>query len=300
MISILVPVYKFDVQNLVRQIYAQIQSSGIEAELIVLDDGSGIEWETLKQEFSSFSFLSNPTNKGRSFSRNRLVQLATYENLIFLDCDVELGHHPDWLKTYARMLQSDKPAVYYGSCVYPSERPEDAKFLLHWLYGHKKENPALEYRRKHPVSTFHTVNFACKRSLCILQPFDEQLSRYGHEDSLWARQISERGIPIIHIQNPVTHLGLHNHRQFLRNTAASVKNSVLLIKKGLSLPSLLNSWYIRMERIRLTASLYYIYRLLERRIVRNLLGSNPNLYCLTVFKMGLMLRFSKVRRRAFR
>ncbi len=293
MISILIPVYRYDVQNLVRQIDAQIQSTGWAVELILLDDGSGMKWEALKEEFPQYSFLSNSLNRGRSFCRNRLVELARYENVIFLDCDVQLWDRPEWLQTYAQLLMSEGPAVYYGSCLYPDEKPQDPRLLLHWKYGRLKENPSLEYRKKHAVACFHTVNFATKRALCLVQPFEEQLNRYGHEDSLWALKISELGIPIIHIQNPVLHLGINNHRQFLRNTASSIKNLLSLKRNGINMPSKLLRAYLLLDRIHLSAMLFRLYRFVERHIVHNLLGNDPKLSFLAIYKMGLIIRFSR-------
>lgn len=295
MLSILIPVYNFDVRILLHQIAHQCGQCHFPFEIICLDDASAPEYQEYYQQIKKelkIQWLSTAKNIGRSAARNSLCRQANYENILFLDCDVEL---PDdqFINRYKEFLSNQNAQVVYGSCKYQSKKPIDQKLWLHWIYGTVKENPPLKQRIKTPYKTFHTVNFLVKRKIALANPFDETISKYGYEDSLWAKTLQQKNIPILHIDNPVIHTGIHSTKQFLRKTAQSIRNLIYLEinKKSLetNLLKLIN--YIRV--FGLENITFKIYKWNERRIVKNLLSENPSLFYLSLYKMGLFMRFRK-------
>jgi len=230
MLSILIPVYNYDIRTLLKQLAHQCGQLHLNYEIIFLDYASDSKYQEFFQEIKKvlkIQWLSTTKNIGRSAARNSLARQANYENVLFLDCDVIL---PDdhFIDRYKEYFQNKNTPVIYGSCNYPLEKPSDQNLVLNWVFGTTKANPRLKDRMKHPYETFHTVNFLVNRKILLENPFDESISKYGYEDSLWAKSLQQKNIVIDHIDNPVIHTGIHQTKQFLRKTAQAVHNLVYL------------------------------------------------------------------------
>ncbi|MBK9012976.1 MAG: hypothetical protein IPM82_02230 [Saprospiraceae bacterium] len=63
-----------------------------------------------------------------------------------------------------------------------------------------------------------TNNFLIPRQLFLEIQFDETLRQYGHEDTLFGMELARRQVPIVHIDNPLEHIGLEPVDVFLRKT----------------------------------------------------------------------------------
>ena len=78
MLSILLPVYNFDVRKLVKQLHEQGNMLEIPFEIICTDDGSEEEFKNLNSELEklySVSYQELKNNLGRSKIRNYLSSL---------------------------------------------------------------------------------------------------------------------------------------------------------------------------------------------------------------------------------
>lgn len=295
MLSILIPVYDFDIRILIRQLSDQCKLADLNFEIICLDDASSSLYhefyEEIKKELS-VQWVSTSINMGRSAARNVLARHSKFDNLLFLDCDVFL---PDnlFINRYVVWMLDGNFKVIYGSCIYQTEKPIDQNLLLHWSYGTKKENPSLKVRNKNPYDTFHTVNFLVKRDTMMGHLFDESIGKYGYEDSLWAKTLEENNIDIHHIQNPVLHKGIHPAKHFLRKTAQAIHNLIYLDTQKKTIGTKLFKFIKKIRAYGLENIVFKIYRLNERRIVRNLLGDHPSLFYLSIYKLGLFMRFRK-------
>jgi glycosyltransferase involved in cell wall biosynthesis len=295
MLSVLIPVHNYDIRNLLRQIAHQCSQLHISYEIICLDDASDKSFEPCFQEIRKelkIQWSSTLKNIGRSAARNSLARQASFENLLFLDCDVSIPNE-HFIQNYIRLIKQEDYQVVYGACVYCKEKPRDTKKILHWIYGTKNENPDLKHRLKYPYETFHTVNFLAKRSLLLKYPFDETITKYGYEDSLWAHTLKLQAIPIKHIENPVQHNGIYSNTIFLRKTAQSVRNLIYLDLTKKTIDTQLFKMINRIQSIGLDTLFFKIYRKTEKFIVKNLMSKNPSMTFLSIYKMGLFLRFKR-------
>lgn len=293
MISILIPVYNQDIRKLVHQLVQQASESAVAFEIIARDDGSSGHFKNLNRSLiptPCFSWIENTSNKGRSITRNLLAKEANFDFLLFLDCDVQLKSS-DFLAKYINYIHQKYYGLVAGGCQYESSKPEEQRYLLHWTYGTKVENPAghrfFSTAKKH----FHSVNFMINKEIILLIPFQESITTYGHEDSLWEHDLISKRIQIVHIQNPVLHLGLNTTKQFLRNTASAIKNVILLNKEGINFRSNLLRLYDLLLRLNLVKLYFKFYRKTEKLIVRNLMSQHPKIGLLSIFKLGLLIRF---------
>lgn len=293
MLSMLIPVFQTDINQLVISLHGQATLLQIPFEIIALDDGSSKEW-TLRnksiEQLRNCTYHVETNNRGRSATRNTLAQLAQYECLLFLDADT-LPASPDFLSTYLRLKSLYPNArALYGACIYPP-LPESKKYLLHWMYGTKVENPSVKIRSEKPYRYFHTVNFMTDKTTMLEIPFDEKIKSYGYEDSVWASRLEARQWPIVHIENPVVHTGIHNATQFLRNQVAAVRNFIRLHRQGFVLDGDLNRAMRWIDSLLLRRVMYWIYYKLEKHVIHKLLSDKPPLKLVSVFKLGMCLRF---------
>ena len=86
-LSILIPVYNFNITSLVQALAAQLTACGQPAEIILLDDGSDHITVSANQSIKNISLVSffyNQKNEGRMAARQKLCGLAKYEYLLFL------------------------------------------------------------------------------------------------------------------------------------------------------------------------------------------------------------------------
>ena len=88
-VSVCIPVFNSDVKKLVTALAEQIALNQLSAEIVVLDDASSIEIETQNRAalegLSHTRYFSLPKNVGRSAIRNRFMDLATGDFLLFID-----------------------------------------------------------------------------------------------------------------------------------------------------------------------------------------------------------------------
>ena len=106
MLSILIPTYNYDVTALVKNLQQQcLKINGLVFEVLVYDDGSSLFREENRYinslEYCSFTLLDK--NIGRSAIRNMLARNASYENLLFLDADVQLIKN-EFISDYLKVI----------------------------------------------------------------------------------------------------------------------------------------------------------------------------------------------------
>src|SRR4030042_2590249 len=87
MLSILIPVYNFNVVRLVGEVHHQALNSGAKFEIIVVDDGSDIHYKEQNRIISKLQdirYEELSENIGRSRIRNKLAGMAAFPCLLFL------------------------------------------------------------------------------------------------------------------------------------------------------------------------------------------------------------------------
>ena len=270
-LSILIPTYNYDPSQLVSQLQKQLPE---DAEIIVGDD-------------------SPPHNLGRAARRNALAREAKGEWLLFIDSDAEvrsnafIQRYMDVAFTTDANVTNVVPAyqvICGGTGNLPCcPRPEAR---LRYDYEVKAEKRlTLSHRQKHPYTGFTTFNFLIERNLFLSIGFDESLKEYGHEDTLFGLELKRRGIPVLHIDNKLTHLGIENADEYLRKTETALRTLAsmpLEQKKNVRVSQLamrLKSWHILW-------AVRFVFGLSKRLLRTNLLGKHPNQFLFALYKLG--------------
>lgn len=224
MISVCIPLYNTDVRALVSSLEKQISKLRPAGELIVIDDASDEGFKRINRNVCErHNYIELSENVGRARIRNLFVDHARFDHLVFLDCD-SLIPSDDFLSRYGIEIQQEVvPDVIVGGRVYSIRKPSPS-CRLRWKYGVKRENKTAEIRNVAPYNAFLSNNFLIKKEILARDPFDERLSGYGHEDTLFSWRLMKNEVSILHIDNPVINGDVEEAPVFLAKTTESIDN----------------------------------------------------------------------------
>lgn len=144
----------------------------------------------------------------------------------------------------------------------------------------------------HPYKVFRTFNFMILRETFLKHPFDETITHYGHEDTLFGLALKKEGIKILHIDNPLMNCGLDTNLNVLRKTEESLR-TLYVHRKKLEGSSEMLRLYGILQRLHLVSFVFLLFRLCEPMLRRNLYGRHPNLYFFAFYKIGYYCNFAK-------
>ena len=294
--SICIPIYNYDVSILVKELYKQSLETHLPFEILLMDDRSSIlqKENRLLGELPFVTYMELKENIGRAKIRNRLAQAAQYPYLIFMDCDTETNQ-PDYIRKYLNILPADIVAGGYAYSLVPPEK----EYLLRWHYGRNREEIPAAVRNQHPNKSFSTFNFMIRKDLFEQVRFDETISGYGHEDTLFGWALRQEGVTIKHIDNSLLHKSLDDSATFISKIENSVKNlwhiyQLIPEKKEFSQDNKLLRCYLIFKKYHLTF-LISIFSFVARPILLcNLKSKHPKMLCMDLFKLVELNRSSSV------
>lgn len=284
MISILIPTYNQDITRLVTGLQHQAQESYVDYEIIVMEDGSDkwIEQNKTITKLENCKHIVLNQNIGRSAVRNKLADEATFDHLLFIDCDAEVSS-THFIEKYLTFCKED--CVVIGGTAY-DENENNPNYSLRLKYGRKREaRTAVERTR----NNFATFNFLISKSIFNQVRFDESIRGYGHEDMLFGHQLHQLGYEFIQIENPLIHKGLDDNRTFIKKTEEGTRNLFLLYQTGrypyLAQESKLLSTFLLIKKYKLVKIFAFKFDL-TRNILRSLLSSkSPSLLLYDLYKL---------------
>lgn len=228
MISICIPIYNFNVTRLVQELTAQLPFCTVPVELILIDDCSDIRFRKVNETACApHTYIELEKNKGRAKIRNLFLEHASFECLLFLDCDSYVISS-QFISDYCTAYLETKSSVICGGRIYDHHPPKRNR-KLSWKYGTKKESKSVSERLAHPYQSFMTNNFMVHRSVLTQIPFEERLTNYGHEDTLFGYFLKQQKVPIHHINNPVLNGDVEENSEYLKKTRLAIENLVVIL-----------------------------------------------------------------------
>lgn len=294
MISICIPIYNHYVYPLVRRLSTQTASADKEDyEIVCIDDHSSSYYVNQNKGIAEMATLVQlKTNVGRARIRNLFLKYAKGDYLLFLDCD---SHVPEqFLSKYNKTLATN-PSVVVGGRVY-DEADNDAGHRLRYLYGSKVESQPMEVRMQHPYRSFQTSNFMVRRDVLERIRFDESITKYGHEDTLFGYQLEQRRIPIRHIDNPVVNGDVEENAEFLHKTVEAVENLAEIYDRMWEDQRFcesvkLLSTYSRVRRMGLQRVVYFFFKMFKTPMENHFVsGRGISLKQFSFYKLGLFIK----------
>jgi len=292
MISVLIPVYNFVVVDLVGALQKEAGRLWDDYEILVVDDGSSgwmRQQNRLICQWPNVKLRELPENIGRARIRNLMAGMARFETLLFMDCDAGV---PDDQFIARYVPYAGKDLVVCGGRAYESSPPDDNDLLLRWTYGIRREQTPAVNRSRVPYRSFMTNNFLIQKELMLKIPFDEDLILYGHEDTLFGIELQKKLVPVVHIQNPLVHIGLEVSAEFLRKTAEGIENLRMLVANGKIrrehfIDIRLLQAGMMIKRLKLHKAVLFVYSWFGAAIIRNLRGNNPSLLLFDFHKLAI-------------
>lgn len=279
MISVLIPIYNYNVTSLVTQLNDELVSLNIKAEIICIDDASADESIKNANKIALINqnciYKELTANIGRSKIRNLLAEKASYDFLIFLDCDV-LPLDNDFLKKYIKALKNYD--LVYGGLKYPTHKKYNFS-NLHYHYGKRREE-------KHD---FLTAGFGIKKAVFSQVKFNESIESYGYEDVLFHKRVKELNFTTKKIENPVVHYGItEKNEDFIKKEEESLRtlkklySEKLITKKEVKLIT----YFSFLEKTG-TKKLYkFLFKAFRKRLLKNLTSNNPSLKVFDFYRLG--------------
>jgi len=293
MLSICIPIYNRDCNALIEELLKQCKDLAIEVEIIAIDDASSDitkGWNSPLRNLANVVYIELPTNIGRSVIRNLLAEKAKYNYLLFLDCDV-LPSNSKFITNYSEWISKGKQVIVGGR----EYRKEDysSQTKLHYTYGTKREAKSARIRNRKPYNAFVTGNFCIQRKIALELKFEETLKEYGHEDTLFGIELKNKGIEVLHIDNPVVHIGVETNAIFLEKQVKALTNMASLLKQGHDLNTVsLYVFYTKLVRLNILP--FFIFCLKPFRVILNKVLSNGITSSLIWFDIYRLLEFSIV------
>lgn len=288
-LSICVPVYNFDVNELVNELRNQTDE-GLDADIILIDDASEKVFiernRDLNSKVNQFILLND--NIGRSKIRNLFLKYSNSDYLLFLDCDGKVISK-NFLKNYIEYIDSKNPDVIFGGRKVSDVKP-DSEYGLRWKFATERENLPVEKRVESPYLDFQTNNFVVKRSVLEKVPFNEGITQYGYEDLVFSKDLHDQDIKINHIDNPIFNNDVETNAVFLAKADQSARSLAQLIKNDKNFDRVsqikLAKAYLFMHK---TGTIYIyrlLYRIVKSRLEKKLLTGSASLRALDLYKLG--------------
>ncbi len=295
MLSVLIPVYNYDVTALVNELHRQLIEALVDFEIIVMEDGSTLCLEKNREvgQLSNCVYICLESNIGRSAIRNKLADTARYDHLLFLDCDAEVDNE-FFIQKYLSFCHED--CVVIGGTAY-DEKENNPSYSLRLKYGREREARSAKDRSKSRYKVFTTFNFLISKSIFKRIRFDESIRGYGYEDTVFAHSLVELGYEVLHIENPLIHKGLDENTVFLKKTENGLNNLYALFLTGhypfLIHESKLLYSFLCLRRWKLDRMGAWAYKCLAPALRRNLLSATPSLRAFDIYKLLFLCHCSR-------
>ena len=298
MISVCIPIFNFDVSQLLDKLSSQSKQIDVPFEIILIDDCSSEEFKKINESnCKKHTYIELEQNIGRAKIRNQFLEYAQYENLLFLDCD-SIIISKDFLSNYLVALKKGSIGVICGGRIYDTEKPGRNK-MLRWKYGKIRESQTFETRKLSPNNSFMTNNFLIKRKIFKELKFEERITEYGHEDTLFGFELKKRGIGIQHINNPVLNGDVEENAEYLIKTEKGISSLInVLAYTGYDTDFIQDVTILRTyERLKSKGLLNLIYMvfILSKPMLKFLfVHGYVNLKLFDFYKLGILIQGIKL------
>jgi glycosyltransferase involved in cell wall biosynthesis len=224
-ISLLIPVYDYDIIALVHGMKSALGKVKEFSEILIGDDGSSPEYKEKYRTLTGdgVKLISSEKNIGRAAIKNKLAMKASGDYLLFIDADTILpGTAEAYFRKWLPVISLSR--VICGGILYHDAPPGDPDKLLRWKYGKWQEQRKASEKNKNPHEWFSTFNVLIEKTVFSKIRFNEELKQYGYEDTLMGYQLKKAGIDIFHIDNGLIHEGLETNKEFLFKTRLGIEN----------------------------------------------------------------------------
>ena len=293
-LSVLIPTYNCRCYTLAETLQKQLAATGEDYEILVADDGSRDQVSLIANlkinELDNCRFIRREKNVGRAAIRNFLADEAKGEWILFIDNDASVPSN-GYIATYLETFKNNDIDAVVGGLYHPETCPSP-HVTLRYRYEKKADlHRSAKERSEHPFMHFTTFNFAIRRKFFKQIRFDETCREYGYEDTLLGVELYKLNIRLIHIDNPLIHLGLDKNDFYLKKVETSLHTLLSLGDKIQDYSHVANTakQLSNYHAARLYEAFFHVTKGIMRK---NLTGAKPNLTVFSMYKLGLYIQLS--------
>lgn len=286
MLSILIPIYNYNISRLVAEIHQQATKAKIDFEIICFNDNSQkyiSQNNTAVETLVNTKLINSDINVGRTAARRGLCAAAKHNWLLYLDADV-FPKSNSFIQYYLHKISSNYD-VFFGGFTYSKEKPKKEQ-ILRWKYGKKFEEVDANTRNKKPYQLIISANFLIKKE--VFNTVSAKINRKSYGlDNYFASLLKQGNIKVLHLNNEVYHFGLENNEIFLKKIEEAI-TTLLWAFNNKKIPvhdQKLLTIFQKTKKIKANHIMAFFYAILHTSIKRNLLGSAPNTHVLQFYKL---------------
>ena len=288
MLSILIPTYNYAILALVKNVHQQCLEAKIPFEIICLDDQSDNDYQIENLNISTLPnciYNVNQTNVGRTRTRQRLAEQAKYDWLLFLDADV-IPVTSAFIQHYIDAIQPN--TVIFGGYQYEKEST-DATKILRYRYGKEREEKYASERNKNPYTYVFSGNMLVPKSIFLNFNYQANEKNYGM-DIYFGYQLYQQHISVLHLDNPILHLGLETNEVYFQKALQGVESrkKYLLHEKGVDQMNPLVQAYAKLKKLGLTKLVAVGFKIVAPFLKKNILSTNPKLVYFDIYRLGYL------------
>ena len=229
-LSVLTPFLRHDPSAML----AHFANAPAGVEFVLLDDGSNSA-ALLANVISAAEGTGAPVriivsadNLGRATARNRLIEEARGQYVLFLDADM-LPDSAQFLSIWLGIIETQAPLVAFGGLSL-TRAARTTETALHYALFGRSDCLSARQRSRRPAQAAASANLLVQRTYLQAHPFDGAFTGWGFEDTDWAISVSHTS-DIMHVENPATHAGLDDVDTLLRKSAEAGPNFGRLARK---------------------------------------------------------------------
>ncbi len=299
-LSILIPIFNWDCRQLLTDLHSQALSIDIRFQIVAVDDASTNTM--LKHQNSSTAlslefcrYIELTERLDRAAMRNYMAEQADGDFLLFVDCDagvISSEFLANYISAFDDALKFDgKEKVIVGGLTHSYLRPRPGMELRYYYEREADKHRSAEYRRQHPYDDFTAFSFLIGKKTFDSIRFDEGITEYGYEDVLFGAELQNKGIEIVHIDNPLVHMGIESSEIYLNKVEASLRQAYQLgniVHKH----SKVAIYCRKASEMHMCWAVKLVWKIFYKPIRKNLLGSNPNLKWFAFYKLGYFISLS--------
>ena len=167
--------------------------------------------------------------------------------------------------------------------------PSTTAWTLRYKYEIKADlKRGADVRNLNPYEQLSTFSLLINKGVFLTIRFDEQCREYGYEDTLLGIELQNRGISLLHIDNPLVHIGIESNEVFLNKTENALR-TLKRIQPMMNSHSKLLRTVQRLKQWHLLGVVKCLYAVFKRLLRRNLLSRHPSLKAFAFYKLGFFL-----------
>ena len=288
MISVLIPVYNYDITSLVKELHSQLESANITYEIICLDDFSDDSISSINEKATKLpntKYIKSNSNNGIAITRQNLVKSASFDWIILLDADTKINEK--FISSYLTYVGKEYGFIF-GGFKY-DETPPSNEILLRWKYGIKCEAISARIRNKNPYKVTIAANLLTRREDYLGLDLDDIGNNYAM-DYFFGSKLKAVSAKVFHIDNQVLHLGIENSSSYLQKKERAVYTLLTLYRQDkieIHSNDLLKA-FIFLKRFGLNYLFSFWFKVFQKRMSTNLTGKKPSVMLLQLYKVSYM------------